>query len=57
MDNNSHMLPKVYLRYVDDAYAAFADINNCSGIKFTMEKVNKTLNFLDVEIELNDVSL
>ena len=49
-------------------YAALANINFCSGflvildfqhndIKFTMEKVSKTLNFLEVEIELNNVCL
>ena len=62
------MLRKVYLRYIDDVYTVFADTNSCScflsslnslqnDIKFTLEKANKTLHFLDVEIELNDVGL
>ena len=68
LDNHSRMLPKVYLTYIDDVYTAFANINSCSrflgilnsqhyDIRFTMEKANKTLNFLDVKIELNDVGL
>ena len=30
LDNNNRMLPKVYLRYVDEVYAVFADSNSCS---------------------------
>ena len=55
--------PTLYLRYVDDIFAIFrqgADIDaflakiNCShpNLKFTVEKANETLPFLDVEIKL-----
>ena len=58
-------LPKLYLRYIDDVYAVFQSKSSCSKFlyvlnaqhkdkKFTMEKATSTLNFLDVEIKMND---
>ena len=62
------MLSKVYSRYIDDVYAVFPNSNSCSrfvsilisrhkDIKSNMKKPNKTLNFLNVEIGLNNVGL
>ena len=59
-------LPKLYLRYINDVYAVFQSKSSCSkflnvlnsqrkNIKFTMEKATSTLNFLDVEIKMNDI--
>ena len=58
------MLPKLYLRYIDDVYAVFQSRSSCSkflnvlnsqhkDIEFTMEKATSILNFLDVEIKMN----
>ena len=55
--NNSRMLPQVYLMYLDNVCAVFADTNSCfrfldtlnsqhNDTKFIMEKANKTLNFV-----------
>ena len=63
--NNNDVLPKIYLRYVDDVYAVFDNQNTCSrfldvlnmqhkNIRFTIEKATETLSFLDVEIKLHD---
>ena len=60
------MLPKLYLRYIDDIYAVFQSKSSCSkslnvrnsqhnDIDFTKEKTTSTLNFLDVEIKMNDI--
>ena len=71
LENNSPMLRKLYIIFVDNVHAVFANTNSClrfflvtsilnfqhHDIRFTMEKTNKTLNFLDVKIELNDVGL
>ena len=60
------MLSKVYSRYIDVVYAVLTDANSCSrflsilkfrrnDMKITVEKANKSLNFL--EIKLNNVGL
>ena len=60
------MLPKLYLRYIDDLYAVlqskssgskFSNVLNSQykDIEFTMEKATSILNFLDVEIKMNDI--
>ena len=57
--------PKLYLRYIDDCFAVFDDDNACTSflntlnkqhlnIKFTIEKLTKTLQFLDVDIKINE---
>lgn len=57
--------PKLYLRYIDDIFAVFDDETSCSrflallnskhkNIKFTVEKAQETIPFLDVEIKIND---
>ena len=62
---NKDVLPKSYLRCIDDVYAVFQrksfglkflNVFNSQhkDIKFTMEKANSTLNFFDVEIKMND---
>ena len=65
--DNKDMLPKLYLRYIDDVYAVFQSKSSCSkflslfnsqykSIKFTMENATSVLNFLDVEIKKNDTA-
>ena len=62
--NNKELLPKLYLRYIDDVYAVFDCDDDClkflevlnsqhKDIRFTIEKATKfsTLNFLDVQIK------
>ena len=65
--NIKKLLPKLYLRYIDDVYAVFDCDYDClkflevlnsqhKDIRFTIEKATKfsTLNFLDVQIKLLD---
>ena len=65
--NNKELLPKLYLRYIDDVYAVFDCDDGClkflevlnsqhKDIRFTVEKATtfSTLNFLDVQIKLLD---
>ena len=57
--------PKLYVRYIDDVFAVFDDVNACSSflnilnsqhdnIKFTIEKSTNTLQFLDVDIKISE---
>ena len=53
------MLPKLYLRYIDDVYAVFQSRSSCSKFLKVLNFQHKdveftathTLNFLDVEIK------
>ena len=56
--------PKLYVRYIDDVFAVFDDVDACSSflnirnsqhdnIKFTIEKSTNTLQFLDVDIKIS----
>ena len=58
-------LTKLYVRYIDDVFAVFDDVNACSSflnilnsqhdnIKFTIEKSTNTLQFLDVDIKISE---
>ena len=60
------MLQKLQLRYIDDVYAVFQSQRSFSkilnlrnsqhkDIKFIMEKATDSINFLDVEIKINDI--
>ena len=64
LQKESDTNPKLYLRYVDDIFAIFEDqrfsttfldlLNSQhKSIRFTMEKSNGTISFLDVEIKSN----
>ena len=55
--------PKLYVRYINDVFAVFDDVNSRSpflnilisqhdNIKFTIEKSTSTLQFLDVVIKI-----
>ena len=57
--------PKLYVRYIDDAFGIFDDVNAYSSflnilnsqhhnIKFTIENSTYTLQFLDVDIKINE---
>ena len=57
---NGPLLPKLYLRYIDEAYAIFNSNQNYDeffpilnaqdqSAKFTVEKATESLPFLDVE--------
>ena len=57
--------PKLYVRYIDDVFAVFDDVNACSSflnilnsqhdnIKFTIKKFTNTLQFLDVDIKISE---
>ena len=57
--------PKLYVRYIDDVFAVFDDVNAClsflnilnsqhDNIKFTIEKSTNTLQFLDVDIKISE---
>ena len=63
--NNCNVVPKLYLRYIDDTYALFDNKKDCfkfldilnsqdNDIKFTIEQSTKanTLSFLDVQVKL-----
>ena len=64
LQKESDTNPKLYLRYVNDIFAIFEDqrfsttfldlLNSQhNSIRFTMEKSNGTISFLDVEIQIN----
>ena len=57
--------PKLNVRYIDDVFAVFDDVNACSSflnilnsqhdnIKFIIEKSTNTLQFLDVDIKISE---
>ena len=61
-----HMLchSKLYVRYIDDGFAVFDDVNPCLSFlnilnsqhdnrKFTIEKSTNTLQFFDVDSKIN----
>ena len=65
LENNCNVVPKLYLRYIDDAYALFDNKTDCfkfldilnyqnNDIKFTIEQSTKanTLSFFDVQVKL-----
>ena len=63
--SNGPVLPKLYLRYIDDVYAIFDSNQNCDeflpilnaqhqSVKFTVEKATDSLPFLDVEIKFDE---
>ena len=64
-ENNCNVVPKLYLRYIDDTYALFDNKKDCfkfldilnsqhNDIKFTIEQSTKAniLSFLDVQVKL-----
>ena len=62
--SDGSLLPKLYLRYIDDVYAIFDSNQNCDeflsilnaqhlSVKFTVEKATDLLPFLDVEIKFD----
>ena len=62
---NKNVLPKLFLRYIDDVYAVLQSKSSCLKFlnvlnsqhkdkEFTIEKATSTLNFLDVKIKMND---
>ena len=64
LQKESDTNPKLYLRYVDDIFAIFEDQRSSTtfldllnsqhkSIRFSMEKSNGTISFLDVEIKIN----
>ena len=64
--DNKNELPELYFQYIDNVYAVFQSKSSCSkflnvldsqykDMEFTMEKATSTLNFLDVEIKMNDI--
>ena len=65
LEHNCNVVPKLYLRYIDDSYALFDNKKDCfkfldilnsqhNDIKFTIEQSTKanTLSFLDVQVKL-----
>ena len=57
--------PKLYVRYIDDEFAVFDEVNAClsylnilnrkhDNIKFTIEKFTHTLQVLDVDIKISN---
>ena len=64
-EHNCNVVPKLYLRYIDDSYALFDNKKDCfkfldilnsqhNDIKFTIEQSTKanTSSFLDVQVKL-----
>ena len=62
--SNGSLLPKLYLRYIDDVYAIFDSNQNCDeflsilnaqsqSVKFTVEKATDSLSF-DVELKFDE---
>ena len=63
--SNGPLLPKLYLRYIDDVYAIFDSNQNCDeflpilnaqhqSVKFTVEKATDPLPLLDVEKQFDE---
>ena len=59
---------KLYVRYINDVFAVFDYVNACSSfvnilnsqhdnIKFTIEKSTNTLQFLDVDIKISEITV
>ena len=57
--------PKLHVRYIYDEFDVFDNVNACSSflnilysqhdnIKFAIEKSSNTLQFLDVDIKINE---